>query len=82
MAPANANFGGIVQIESTLCFYNLEGKPRLVALCQLHVDSLIRDDHLVPQVPLRAPAELGHDGVAVAEEVDVEVGVGAWLGCW
>ena len=71
---------GITQAaNSTLCFDNFKGKPRLVALFQLHVDFLIMDYHLVLQVPPCAPTELGDDGVAIAEEVDVEVGMGTRL---
>ena len=64
----------------TLCFHNLEGKPGLVALFELHVHFFVRDDHLVLQVPSGAPTEFRDDGVAIAEEIDVEVGVVAWLG--
>ena len=64
----------------TLCFHNLEGKPGLVALFELHVHFLTRDDHLVLQVPSGASTEFRDDGVAVAEEVDVEVGVVTGLG--
>ena len=31
------------------------------------------------QIPSGTPAELCDDGIAVAEEVDVEVGVRTWL---
>ena len=67
-------------LSCTLCFDNFEGKARFVALFELHVHFLVRDDHLVLQVPPCAPTEFRDDGVAVAEEVDVEVGVVAWLG--
>ena len=66
-------------LSCTLCFHNLEGKPGLVALFELHVHFLVRDDHLVLQVPAGTSTEFGDDGVAVAEEIDVEVGVVAWL---
>ena len=68
-----------LQKVSTLYFDNLERKARVVALFQLHVNLLPGDDHLVLQVPPGASTELGDDGVAIAEEVDVEVGVGAGL---
>ena len=45
----------------------------------MHVDFLVWDNHFVVQVPSRAATELCDDGVAVAEEVDVEVDVGTWL---
>lgn len=71
---------GIMQAtKSTLCFNNLERKPRVVALFQLHVNSLLWHDHLMLQVPPSAPTELGDDGIAIAEEVNVEGGVRAWL---
>ena len=54
---------------------NLERKPRLVALAQLHVDFFIWGNHLMLQIPSGAPTELCDHDVAVAEEVDVEVGV-------
>ena len=76
-------FMGIIhsaQAPHTLCFHNLEGKPGLVALFELHVHFLIGNDHLVLQVPPGAPTEFRDDGVAVAEEIDVEVCVVAWLG--
>lgn len=71
---------GIMQAtNSTLCFNNLKGKARVVALFKLHVDFLIMDDHLMLQVPPSAPTELREDGIAIAEEVDVEVGMGTGL---
>ena len=68
---------GIMQATKlqTLCSDNLECKSGLVALFELHVHFFIADYHLVLQVPPSAPAELRDDGVAVAEEVNVEVGV-------
>ena len=69
-------FMGIMQTNnSTLCFHNFEKKPRVVALSQLHVNFLILDYHFVLQVPSSASTKLSDDGIAVAEEVDVEVGV-------
>lgn len=69
-------FMGIMQTtNSTLCFHNFESKPRVVALFQLHVNFLILDYHLMLQVPTSASTELSDDGIAVAEEVDVKVGV-------
>ena len=65
--------------DSALCVNNLERKPGFVALVQLHVDFFIGGDHVVLQIPSGAPAELCDYDVAVAEEVDVEVGVGAGL---
>lgn len=76
----NCSWVSYNSLSCTLCFHNFEGKPRLVALFELHVHFLVRDDHLVLQVPPRAPTEFRDDGVAVAEEVDVEVGVVAGLG--
>lgn len=58
---------------------NLEGKPRFVTLVQLHVDLFIWGDHLMLQIPSDTPTELCDHDVAVAEEVDVEVGVGTGL---
>ena len=58
---------------------DLERKPGFVALVQLHVDFFVWGDHLVLQIPFGAPTELCDDDVAVAEEVDVEVGVGTGL---
>ena len=69
-------FMGIMQTSnSTLCFHNFERKPRVVTLFQLHVNFLILDYHLMLQVPPSASTELSDDGIAVTEEVDVEVGV-------
>ncbi len=71
---------GIMQAtKSTLCLDNFEGEPRVVALFQLHVNLLVMDNHLVLQVPSGASTELGDDSIAVAEEVDVEVGMRARL---
>ena len=67
--------GIMLATNSTLCLDNLERKPRLVALLQLHVNFIILKDHLVSQIPSSTPAELCDDCIAVAEEVDVEVGV-------
>ena len=67
---------GIMQAtNSTLCLDNIKRKARLVALVQLHVNLLVLKDHLVLQIPSSTPAELCDDCIAVAEEVDVEVGV-------
>lgn len=67
---------GIMQAtNSTLCLDNLERKPRLVALFQLHVNLIVLEDHLVLQIPSSTPAELCDDCITVAEEVDVKVGV-------
>ena len=58
---------------------NLERKSRFIALGQLYVDIFIGGNHLVLQIPSGAPTEFCDHDVAVAEEVDVEVGVGTWL---
>ena len=76
----NCSWVSYNSLSCTLCFHNLEGKARFVALFKMYVHFLVRDDHLVLQVPAGTPTEFRDDGVAVAEEVDVEVGVVAWLG--
>ena len=73
---------GIMQANQTPRYglmNDLERKPRFVALAQLHVDFFIGGNHFVLQIPSGAPTELCDHDVAVAEEVDVEIGVGAGL---
>lgn len=66
-----------------LCCYaltNFEREARFVTFMWLDVDrGVVVDYHFVLQVPVGASAKFGNDGVAVAEHVDVEVDVGAWL---
>ncbi len=67
---------GIMQITSpTLCINHLESKSRLVALFQLHVSFLIRKDHLMLQIPTSTSTEFCNYDIAVAEEVNVKIGV-------
>lgn len=59
----------------TASLSRVEDMAALPARRSHHVDHLVLGDHLMVQVPARAAAQLGDDDVAVAQQVDVEVGV-------
>lgn len=46
---------------------------------QLDIDIAFLVDHLMLQVPASTPAEMRNNRVAVAQQVNVEVNVSAWL---
>jgi hypothetical protein len=46
-----------------------------ITLLEVDVDLLVGGDHVVVQIPTKVSAQLGHDHVAVAEQVDVEIDV-------
>lgn len=58
---------------------DFEQIPAFLDVAQLDIDLLRFGYHLVLQVPAGASAELGDDDVAVAEEVHVEIDMGARL---